>query len=94
MALEEQIDRIKSAAVFVGRDGIGPWQRQELDVLLRTFVDHGAPVIPVLLPDAPSTPALTAFLRGMTWVDVRRSEPDPLAQLPWGVTGQKPADQP
>src|SRR5262249_31211844 len=27
--LEEQIERIKSAAVFVGRDGLGPWQNLE-----------------------------------------------------------------
>jgi GTPase SAR1 family protein len=93
-ALEEQIEQIKSAAVFVGRDGIGPWQRQELDALLREFVDRGAPVIPVLLSDAPHKPDLPVFLRGMTWVDFRSPEPDPLARLQWGVTGQKPPERP
>ena len=56
--LEEQIEQIKTAAVFVGKEGIGPWQRQELDAFLREFVGKGCPVIPVLLPDAPKEPDL------------------------------------
>jgi hypothetical protein len=31
------------------------------------------------------------FLRGMTWVDFRAADPDPLAQLIWGITGQRPS---
>ena len=30
-SLEQQITQIKSAAVFVGKDGIGPWQQEELE---------------------------------------------------------------
>ncbi len=75
--LENQIAQIKAAAVFVGKDGIGPWQRQELDAFLREFVQRGCPVIPVLLADAPQEPALPIFLRAMTWVDFRRQNPDP-----------------
>ena len=85
--LEEQIKQIKSAAVFVGKNGIGPWQEQELEAFLRAFVKRGYPVIPVLLEDAPQTPELPIFLGGMTWVDFRVREPDPLQQLFWGVTG-------
>jgi hypothetical protein len=64
--LEEQIGQIKSVAVFVGRQGIGPWQQQELEAFLREFVNRGCPVIPVLLPDAPEEPQLPIFLRGYT----------------------------
>lgn len=87
--LEKQIQQVKAAAVFVGEDGIGPWQRNELDAFLREFVDRDCPVIPVLLENAPKKPALPVFLRGMTWVDFRKSDPDPLNQLIWGVTGQR-----
>ena len=87
--LEGQIEQIKTAAVFVGKEGIGPWQRQELDAFLREFVDKGCPVIPVLLPDAPKEPDLPIFLRGITWVDFRTQDPDPLEQLIWGVTGRR-----
>jgi len=88
-ALEQQIEKIKAAAVFVGKDGLGPWQRQELDAFLREFVDRGCPVIPVLLPDAPQKPDLPVFLRGMTWVDFRVKEPDPMERLVWGITGKR-----
>jgi GTPase SAR1 family protein len=88
--LEVQIEHIRTVAVFVGKDGIGPWQHQELDAFLREFVRRGCPVIPVLLPDAPSgKPALPVFLRGMTWVDFRLREPDPMQRLLWGITGKR-----
>lgn len=88
--LEEQIGSIRSAVVFVGRDGIGPWQRQELDGFLREFAQRHCPVIPVMLPGAPLEPRLPRFLEGMTWVDFRVSAPDPMARLVWGITGHAP----
>jgi hypothetical protein len=87
--LEQQIKRIKSAAVFVGREGLGPWQHQEIEAFLREFVHRVCPVIPVFLPDASSEPELPVFLRGITWVDFRRLEPDPIERLIWGITGRK-----
>lgn len=88
--LEQQIAQIKSAAVFIGQSGIGPWQQLELEAFLREFVARGCPVIPVLLPDAPKKPELPVFLRGMTWVDFRKREPDPTERLIWGITGEHP----
>lgn len=87
--LEQEIRRIKSAAVFVGGNGIGPWQRKELNAFLREFVERGCPVIPVLLSNAPQKPELPIFLKGMTWVDFRKQDPDPISQLTWGITGEQ-----
>jgi hypothetical protein len=87
--LEQQIEQIKSAAVFIGQSGIGPWQQLELEAFLREFVGRGCPVIPVLLPDAPKKPGLPVFLRGMTWVNFRKRDPDPMEQLVWGITGER-----
>ncbi len=87
--LEAQIEQIKAAAVFVGKDGIGPWQHMEFDAFLSEFVSRGCPVIPVLLEDAPDKPQLPPFLRGMTWVDFRRQDPDLMEQLIWGITGKR-----
>ena len=88
--LEKQIEHIRSAAVFVGAAGVGPWQEQELYGFLREFVSRKSPVIPVLLPDAPDKPELPIFLKAMTWVDFRRQDPDPLSRLIWGITGRRP----
>lgn len=91
-ALEEQIESIKAAAVFVGPSDFGLWQQWEADAFLREFVRRHCPVIPVLLPDIPGEvkPQLPVFLSGMTWVDFRKTKPDPLDQLIWGITGQRP----
>ena len=90
--LESQIGNIKSAAVFIGSTGFGPWQEQEINAFLRAFVKRNIPVIPVMLADAPSQPGLPPFLEGMGWVDFRNDDPDPLAMLIWGITGNRPED--
>lgn len=90
--LERQLECIGSAAVFFGAAGIGPWQQQEMRVFVEEFVRRGAPLIPVLLDGAPALPTLPPFLRGMTWVDFRRVDPDPIRQLLWGITRQRTAD--
>lgn len=89
-ALEEAITRVKSAVVFVGKNGLGPWQQVEQDAFLRAFVNRACPVIPVLLDDAPEQPELPLFLQGMMWVDLRVADPDPFRQLQWGITGEDP----
>jgi hypothetical protein len=87
--LEQQIANIRSAAVFVGSAGLGPWQEQEINGFLRQFVRRSSPVIPVLLESAPATPTLPLFLEAMTWVDFRLRDPDPLERLVWGITGMR-----
>jgi hypothetical protein len=88
-SLEKQIGQIKSAAVFVGKEGIGPWQLQEIEAFPREFVNRGCPVIPVLLPDAPQKPELPIFLKGMTWVDLRGKDHKALNRFYWGITGER-----
>jgi len=92
--LEEQIDNIRSAAVFFGSAGIGPWQQEELSGFLRQFVKRRLPVVPVLLPDAPAEPELPVFLGARTWVDFRSRESRPLERLIWAITGVRPIDLP
>ena len=92
-ALGEQIENIKSAAVFVGESGLGPWQNQEIQALLSQFVKRNCPVIPVVLPSAKSTPELPWTLENLHYVDFRATNPDPLKQLMWGITGEKPSDK-
>jgi hypothetical protein len=85
--LEHQIGLMRSAAVFFGKSGIGPWQDIEVQAFLREFVNRKCPVIPVILSGVRKAPPLPRFLSGMTWVDFRLEDPDPIEQLVWGVTG-------
>lgn len=91
--LESQIKTIKSAAVFVGKDGRGPWQDMELDAFIRQFVTRECPVIPVLLRSAANEPDLPTFLDGMTFIKLSKRKPDPLEQLIWGITGIHPENR-
>ena len=87
--LQEQIAQVKAAAVFIGANGIAPWQQMTIDALLREFAYRQCPVIPVILTGTLETPQLPAFLEGITWVDFRDSQPDPMQQLQWGITGKR-----
>ncbi|MEO0804099.1 MAG: GUN4 domain-containing protein [Cyanobacteria bacterium J06642_2] len=89
-ALEQQIENIGAAAVFVGQQGVGPWQSEEIYAFLQEFIQRKCPVIPVMLPDAPKQPRLPIFLKNRHWVDYRLQAPDPLEQLIWGITDKRP----
>ena len=89
-ALGQQIESIKSAAVFVGNSGIGPWQNEEIQAFLSQFIERKCPVIPTILGSANKTPELPWTLKNRHRVDFRIPDPDPLKQLIWGITGQKP----
>ena len=91
--LEKQIASIDSAVVLLGPSGIGPWQDLEKRAFIQQFISNGAIVIPVILPECDSTPELPAFLRMLHAVDFRKSDPDPIAQLIWGITGRRPESQ-
>jgi SOS-response transcriptional repressor LexA len=88
-ALEDHIEKVSSAAVFIGSSGVGPWQAQEIKAFLREFVERNCPVIPVLLKKCRSQPKLPIFLKGLQWVDFRQGEPEPFGQLLWGISGVK-----
>jgi hypothetical protein len=94
--IEEQIQSIGAVAVFVGQVGQGPWQDREIKAFLRRQSRSEMPVIPVLLSSCTNEPELPVFLQGLTWVDFRRSDLDPLDRLIWGITGEKrsPPDKP
>jgi hypothetical protein len=87
--LEEQIEHIKTAAVFVGQSGVGPWQDMEIRAFLAEFVRRRCPVIPVILPECSTIPQLPLFLKQFTWVDFRKSTPNPFGHLLWGITGKR-----
>jgi hypothetical protein len=78
---ERDMAQIKAAAVFVGQHGIGKWQRLEITIFLQQFVARSLSIIPVFLPDAPPDTELSLFLKLFTWIDLRRSDPDPMQQL-------------
>lgn len=89
--LQKQLKSIKSAAVFIGPRGAGPWQELEVQTLLQQIARRTRPIIPVILDGRPGRARLPPFLDLLHVIDMRQSDPDPFEQLVWGITGQKSA---
>ncbi len=88
-AIDKAVSNVKSAAIFIDASGVGNWQEREIDIFLDEANKRFLPVIPVLLPDAPDEPEFSRFLKVNTYVDFRVSDPDPMKQLIWGITGER-----
>jgi len=87
--LRDVIKSAKTAAVFIGASGAGPWQQLEVESLLGEFAKRDKPIIPVILEGRVGNPRLPAFLSLWHKVDMRNPSPDPFEQLVWGITGEK-----
>lgn len=88
--LERHLASIRSAVVFVGPKGPGPWQELEVESILLQLARRGRPIIPAILEGRRGRPRLPAFLNLWHLVDMRERDPDPFEQLVWGITRQKP----
>ena len=79
--------------MFVGKNGVGLWQDEEIQALLSKFLKRKCPVIPTVLASAKEKPELPWTLENRHWVDFRVAEPDPLKQLVFGIRGQRASEQ-
>lgn len=90
--LEKIIETTRTAAILVGKDGLGPWEIPEMDLCLNECVKRQMSVIPVLLPGASAKPELPLFLQRFTWVDLRGGlTEEGLGRLILGITGINPS---
>jgi hypothetical protein len=67
----QQIETVRSAAVFLGQYGVGPWQGRETIALLDKFDRRRWQVVPVILESAPINIELLWSLKGLHCVDFR-----------------------
>ena len=96
-ALTEGIGDSQSCVVFLGPNGLGPWQYEEVQVVINRRAHDGEyRVIPVLLPgfEVPRLGEITrlAFLLNARWVEFFRTLDDEqaLRELVWGIRGTAP----
>ncbi len=67
--MEAGLRSSRAMAFLIGVEGLGPWQRREIDVSLQAYVKQGRPLIPVLLPGLRKPFDMPPFLKGFGWVD-------------------------
>ena len=94
--LAEALRDSKTCAMFLGPSGLGPWQKEELQVAIdRRVRDRDFHVIPVLLPGAErprrGDVAHLEFLINASWVEFLKTLDDAkeFRRLLWGITGKK-----
>jgi hypothetical protein len=92
-ALAEGLRDSRTCVAFLGPSGLGPWQKQEIQVAVdKRARDSAFPVIPVLLPGAErprrGDVAHLEFLINASWVEFLRTLDDQAAfdKLLWGIT--------
>jgi TIR domain/NB-ARC domain len=93
-AIEDALKECESCVVFVGPEGLGPWQREEMRLAINRRVcdsEQRFRVIPVLLPGA-KRESLPALLVNNTWVEFRGSidDSDAFHRLVSGIRGVTP----
>jgi hypothetical protein len=90
--MQSAIRTVKSAAMIIGRSGVGRWQMLELRSFLTRCIEQQVPLIPVLLPGIIAIPDDFSFLRELHFVRFNNdiTEPDALSDLIWGITGERP----
>ena len=90
--IEQAIPLVKSAAIFIGSEGLGRWQVWELRSLISQCVEEEIPVIPVLLPGVDGIPERFRFLQEFNWVSFASGidNLESLGRLVWGITGCRP----
>jgi len=90
--IQAAIGQIKTAAICIGQEGLGPWQALELKTFISQCVKRSIPVIPVLLPRVEGIPENLLFLQQFHAVFFRNEieNEDAFYQLEWGITGRKP----
>ena len=84
------LSRAPAFAIFFGGAGVGKWQSVEIQNISEARLEHDRHVIPVFLPDAPPSMKLPMQLAGLTWVDFRKSDPDPMTELVRGIRTTMP----
>lgn len=91
-AVAEGLLASRTVLVLFGSQGEGPWAIEERRVALHEATVGNKRAIPVLLPGVSDAPTLPAFMAQRRWVDCRLGFSDVgLANLLWGITGQRPA---
>ena len=84
-SIEEQVRKVKAAAIFVGKEANSPWRDYEVDAFLRQYVRRKCPVIPVILPNIDKVPSTSTLLGRFRLGRLPCKDPDPLHQLVRGI---------
>lgn len=91
--LESALEETDVTLAVIGSEGLGPWQKKEVEFSFQEEVKGRRRVVPVLLPGVDQASIKLPFtLQANTWVIFGSAvdEDDQLDRIEWAVTGRKP----
>lgn len=86
--LEENIKSANSVAIFIGKNGLGNWQDIEIDLSLLQCAERKCFIIPVIIGDCETDPAIPTRLKIFHTLNFR-NVPVPLEALIAGINKSK-----
>jgi hypothetical protein len=99
-AISDMIAGVKSVAIFIGENGLGPYQHKEVEDVLSRLSDEGRPIIPVLLPNTEPPEKIPSFLLKCSYGDdlsdftfVKMGAGNSVSRLIHGITGTAPCKE-
>ncbi|RZM82905.1 COR domain-containing protein [Leptolyngbya iicbica] len=88
--IQKIIQQTKTAAIFIGPTGLGPWQNVEQRAFISQCVSREIRVIPVLLPGVHAIPEELIFLQEFGFVSFETNDDETaIDRLRWGITREK-----
>ncbi|MFZ1288517.1 MAG: toll/interleukin-1 receptor domain-containing protein [Melioribacteraceae bacterium] len=70
--LSKRVITCNSVLIAIGKSGIGPWEKKELEIAIHDAVKKEKTIIPVFLPKAPKDVKIPPYLNNYLWVDFRK----------------------
>ncbi len=83
-ALNEVLDRVRTAVVFLGDSGLGRWQELEQEALIGQLVARECHIIPVILASATRKPLIPPLLATNSLLDLRKPSAETVRRQLWG----------
>jgi len=89
--IQSAIPRVKSAAIFIGTNGLGNWQAEEVELLMDQCKQASKPLFLVLLPGTKEIPQNLGFLQQRHWVSFDKGVNQALNEIESGIR-RKPVE--
>jgi hypothetical protein len=94
--LKTEITSFRTAAIFLGKSGLGPWQTKEIEMFLQALEQspENRRIGLVILPGCPDSlkdevTKQWPDLSDRQWTDFNQSKPDPMESLILGITSHQ-----
>ena len=85
--IQAAVPRVRAATVFVGKNGLGNWQAEEVELLFDMCKQADKPLFLTLLPGVQDVPTELGFLKQKHWVSFDHGVYNAFQEIESGIRG-------